>query len=188
MFGLCWKFDIFGGCLINITAAMFQIWSVRLLLKVIPICYYQARGVNMPMKQKNAHAGGRFLSLFFVIIRTFLLILILALAHIKSSRMCCSILGDVLDVLITVNKIKRPVVEDCLTELPISSMTNVSKIAFQISWGTIMQYLSDVGYVYTYPQGTCCNCNTTGPIVLQKRWEHFLFCLLWTLAVVHGDN
>ena len=38
----------------------------------ISICYYLVRGVNMPMKQKNARAGGRFLSLFFVIIRTFL--------------------------------------------------------------------------------------------------------------------
>ena len=48
-------------------------------LSAISICYYLARGVNMPVKQRNVRAGGRFLQLFFVIIRN----LNLAPAHIK---------------------------------------------------------------------------------------------------------
>ena len=43
----------------------------------------------MPVEQKNVHAGGRFLPVFFVIISTFLLS-----AHTKGSRMCRGILGD----------------------------------------------------------------------------------------------
>ena len=39
-------------------------------LSAISICYYLAREVNMSVKQRNVRAGDRFLSVFFVIIRT----------------------------------------------------------------------------------------------------------------------
>ena len=60
----------------------------------ISICYYLARGINMLVKRKKVPTDDRFLSVFFVITRTFLLsILNFSTGTHKSSHMCHGILA-----------------------------------------------------------------------------------------------